>query len=167
MWFFTSLQETLIHLVLALGVLGTLAGFVLSFIPFVNNYKFPIQVLGILALSFGLYLEGGLAKKKEHDLEVAQLKEKISKAEAEAADKNVEIQKEVIEKTKVIKEQGKTQIEYITKIEKGDTVTIVKDMTEEERKKFEAQIEELRKFNQTCTIPTIIIEEHNKAANKK
>lgn len=167
MWFFTSLQETLIHLVLILGILGTLTGFVLSFIPFVNNYKFPIQVLGILALSFGLYLEGGLAKKKEHDLEVAQLKEKISKAEAEAADKNVEIQKEVIEKTKVIKEQGKTQIEYITKIEKGDTVTIVKDMTEEERKKFEAQIEELRKFNQTCTIPTIIIEEHNKAANKK
>lgn len=166
MWMLNFLPEFFIHFILLAGISGVIAGFLLGFIPFVNRYKLPIQIISLLVLSLGIYLEGGLAKKKDFDLKIKELEVKVAKAEAEAANKNVEIQEIVVEKTKVIKESGQKQIEYITKIEKGDTVTIVKDMSEEERKKFLSQIEELKKFNETCTIPSIILEQHNKATIK-
>lgn len=166
MWIINFLPEFFVHMILFLGISGVIAGFVLGFIPFISKYKFPIQVISILVLSLGLYLEGGLAKKKEYDLRIKELEVKVAKAQAESANKNIEIQEKIVEKTKIIREKGEKQIEYITRIEKGDTVTITKDMSEEERKKFQAQIDELKKFNETCTIPTLIIEELNKATQK-
>lgn len=166
MWMLTFLPEIAVHLILALGILGVVTVFAVGFIPFLKIGRLPFQIISILLLSLGLYLEGGLAKKKDFEAKVKELELKVAKAEAEAANKNVEIQEKVVEKTRVIKEKGEKQIEFITKIEKGDTVTVVKDMSEEERKKFLAQIEELKKFNETCTIPSIIIDQHNKATQK-
>jgi uncharacterized membrane protein len=166
MWTLNFLPEIVIHLIFLLGVLGVITVFAIGFIPFFKIGRLPFQIISILLLSLGLYLEGGLAKKKDFDLKVKELEVKVAKAEAEAANKTVEIQEKIIEKTKVIKQKGETQIEFITKLEKGDTVTIVKDMSEEERKKFQAQIDELKKFNETCTIPSIVIDQHNKATQK-
>lgn len=166
MWILEFLPEIVIHSIFLLGVLGVITVFVVGFIPFFKIGRLPFQIISILLLSLGLYLEGGLAKKKDFDLKIKELEVKVAKAEADAANKNVEIQEKIVEKTRVIREKGEKQIEFITKIEKGDTITVVKDMSEEERKKFLVQIEELKKFNETCTIPGIIIDQHNKATQK-
>lgn len=166
MWIFTVLPEAIIHAIFGLGVLGLIAGFVLGFIPIINKYKLPIQIISILIFALGLYLEGGLADNKEWQFRVKELEVKLAKAEAEASKKNIEIQTEVVEKVRVIREKGEKQIEYITKLEKGDTITIEKDMSEEERRRFQTQLAELKKSIESCTIPELIILEHNRATGR-
>jgi hypothetical protein len=95
--------------------LGTIAGFVLGFIPFVKTYQFAIQICSIIVLVFGVYLEGGLADYKEWELKVKEMEAKVAKAEADSANKNVEIQEKIVEKTKIIREKGRDIITYIDK----------------------------------------------------
>ena len=105
MWIFTILPEIAIHAIFAIGVLGLIAGFVLGFIPFIKQYKLPIQIISILIFALGLYLEGGLADNKEWQFKVKELEVKLAKAEAESAKKNIEIQTEIVERVKVVKEK--------------------------------------------------------------
>lgn len=147
MWILSILPEAAIHIIFGLGILGTIIGFVLGFIPFVKMYKLAIQVISILLLVFGVYLEGGLADYKEWELKVKEMEAKVAQAEAKGAEKNVEIQEKIVEKTKVIREKGRDIIKYVDR-------EVVKD-------------NEVIKYVEQCpTIPAIIIEQHNKAATK-
>jgi hypothetical protein len=144
MWILSILSEAAIHTIFGLGILGTLAGFVLGFIPFIKAYKLAIQIIGITLLVFGVYLEGGLADYKEWELRVKEMEAKVAQAEAKSANTNVEIQEKVVEKTKVIREKGRDIIKYIDK-------EIVKK-------------EEVIKYIEHCPVPKEIIDLHNQAA---
>jgi len=143
MWILSILPEAAIHIIFGLGILGTIAGFVLGFIPFVKTYKLAIQVISLLVLVLGVYLEGGLADYKEWELRVKEMEAKVAKAEAESANKNVEIQEKIVTKTKVIREKGKDIIKYIDK-------EVVKK-------------EEVIKYIENCPVPKEIIDLHNQA----
>ena len=84
MWILYVLPEIAIHLILLVSILGVIAGFLLGFIPFVKQYKLLIQIVSILILTLGVYLEGGLADQKEWQLKVAELETKVKEAEAKA-----------------------------------------------------------------------------------
>jgi uncharacterized membrane protein (DUF106 family) len=144
MWILSILPDAAIHIIFGLGILGTIAGFVLGFIPFVKTYKLAIQVISLLVLVFGVYLEGGLADYKEWELRVKEMEAKVAKAEAESANKNVEIQEKIVEKTKVIREKGRDIIKYIDK-------EVIKK-------------EEIIKYIENCPVPKEIIDLHNQAA---
>jgi uncharacterized membrane protein (DUF106 family) len=147
MWILSILPESAIHIIFGLGVLGTIVGFVLGFIPLVKAYKLAIQVISILLLVFGVYLEGGLADHKEWELKVKEMEAQMAEIKAKGAEKNVEIQEKIVEKTKVIREKGKDIIKYIDR-------EVVKN-------------NEVVKYVEQCpNIPASIIEEHNKAAAK-
>jgi hypothetical protein len=92
---------------------------------------------------------------------------KVAAAEAKSKETNKEIETKIVERTKVIKEKGKIQIEYINRLVEGKTVEIVKDMSAEERAAFEAKQKELQDAIKNCPVPRIIIEEQNKAAAQK
>jgi ferredoxin len=92
---------------------------------------------------------------------------KVKQAEAQAKEANEQINTRVVERTKVVREKGKTQIEYINRLVEGKTVEIVKDMSAEERAVFEKKQKELQDALKSCPVPRIIIEEHNKAAEIK
>ena len=143
MWILSILPDAAIHIIFGLGILGTLAGFVLGFIPFVKTYKLAIQVISLLVLVFGVYLEGGLADYKEWELRVKEMETKVAQAEAQSANKNVEIQEKIVEKTKVIREKGREVIKYIDK-------EVVKK-------------EEVIKYIENCPVPKEIIDLHNQA----
>ena len=143
MWIFTVISEFIVHLIFAVGVILTLLGFVLGFIPFINRYKIPIQIIGLLTLIFGTYLEGGLADNKEWELKVKEVEAQVAQAEAKASEKNVEIQEKIITKTKVVKEKGDEVIKYI------DREVIKK--------------EEVIKYVENCPVPKEIIDAHNAA----
>ena len=100
-----------------------------------------------------------------------ELEEKVKVAEEQSKEVNKEVEIRVVERTKVVKEKGKTQIEYINRLVKGDTVEVIKevtkDMSEEERQAFLVKQKELQDAIKNCPIPKIIIEEHNKAAQPK
>jgi translation initiation factor RLI1 len=98
---------------------------------------------------------------------VAEMEEKVRLAEQKSQQVNNEIETRIVEKTKVIREKGKTQIEYINRLVEGKTVEIVKDMSESERQEFLAKQQELQNALKNCPVPRIIVEEHNKAAGSK
>jgi hypothetical protein len=156
MWILTILPEAAIHIIFGLGILGTIAGFVLGFIPFVKTYKLAIQVISLLVLVFGVYLEGGLADYKEWQLKVAEMEAKVAKAEAEAANKNVEIQEKIVEKTKVVREKGRDIIKYV---DRWNTKEVIKEVEGPER----IRREEVIKYIENCPIPKEMIDIHNQA----
>lgn len=147
MWILSILPEWALHILLTIGILGTIAGFLLGMIPLIKKYVLPIRIISLIILFLAIYLEGGLADNKEWQFKVKELEAKVAKAEAEASNKNVEIQEKVVEKTKVVREKGNDIIKYIDR-------EVVKN-------------QEVIKYIEHCpAIPTSIIEEHNKAATK-
>lgn len=143
MWILSILPDALIHIIFGLGILGTIAGFVLGFIPFVKTYQFAIQICSIIVLVIGVYLEGGLADYKEWEIRVKEMEANVAQAEAQSANKNIEIQEKIVEKTKIIREKGRDVIKYIDK-------EIVKK-------------EEIIKYIEICPVPKEIIDLHNQA----
>ena len=154
MWILSILPDAAIHIIFGLGILGTIAGFVLGFIPFVKTYQFAIQICSIVVLVFGVYLEGGLADYKEWELKVKEMEAKMAQAEAQSANTNVEIQEKVVEKTKVIREKGKDIIKYV---DRWNTKEVIKEGPERIRR------EEVIKYIENCPVPKEIIDLHNQA----
>jgi hypothetical protein len=136
--------------------LGTIAGFVLGFIPFVKTYKLAIQVISLLVLVLGVYLEGGLADYKEWQLKVAEMEAKIAQAETKSSEKNVEIQEKIVEKTKVVREKGRDIIKYV---DRWNTKEVIKEVEGPER----IRREEVIKYIENCPIPKEMIDIHNQA----
>lgn len=147
MWIISILPSFVLHLILVAGILGTLAGFVLGFIPVINTYKLPIQIISILLLSVGLYLEGGLADQVIWQLKVKEVEAKVAQAEAKGQAANVEIVTQLVTKTKIIHDRGQDIIKYIDK-----EVLVDKEVV---------------KFIENCSIPDIIIKTLNAAALNK
>lgn len=157
MWILSILPDAAIHIIFGLGILGTIAGFVLGFIPFIKTYKLPIQVISLLVLVFGVYLEGGLADYKEWELKVKEMEAKVAQAEAKSSEKNVEIQEKIVEKTMIVKEKGRDIIKYI---DKWNTKEVIKEVEGPERVKRE----EVIKYIENCPVPKEMIDIHNQAA---
>lgn len=163
----TAFLEFIINAVLVASVVGVVIGFVGSKLPFVGSYSTIIKYASIVLFCIGLYWKGGFSVEKEWRARVEEMQEKVRLAEEKSQQTNVEIETKIVEKTKVVKEKGKIQIEYINRLVKGDTVEIVKDMSEEQKKDFLTKQKELQDALKNCPVPRIIIEEHNKAVELK
>ena len=157
MWILSILPEAAIHIIFGLGILGTIAGFVLGFIPFIKPYKLAIQIIGLLVLVFGVYLEGGLADYKEWELKVKQMEAKVAQAEVKSGEKNVEIQEKIVETTKVVHEKGRAIIKYV---DRWNTKEVIKEVEGPER----IRREEVIKYIENCPVPKEFIDLHNQAA---
>lgn len=144
MWILSIIPTAAIHTMFIVGVLGTIIGFVLGFLPFVKTYRLAIQVIAVSVLVFAVFLEGGLADKQAWELKVAEMQAKLAEAETKSSEKNVEIQEKIVEKTKVVREKGKDIIKYVDR-------EVVKN-------------QEVIKFVEHCPIPKEIVDLHNQAA---
>lgn len=171
MWILHFLPDSFILYVvysaMTVGVIGLVASYVIKAIPFLNIYRTPIQIISILLFCAGVYWYGGYDTEMSWRARVAEMEEKIKVAEEKSQKTNEEIQTRVVEKTKVVREKGKIQIEYINRLVEGKTVEIVKDMSEEQKKEFLEKQKELQDALKNCPVPRIIVEEHNKAADQK
>jgi hypothetical protein len=163
----TGFLEFIINAVLVGSVSGIVLGFFGSKLPFVGTHATIIKYVSIVLFCVGLYWKGGFSVEKEWRERVEAMEIKVKQAEAQAKEANEKINNRVVERTKVVKEKGKTQIEYINRLVEGKTVEIVKDMSAEERAIFEKKQKELQDALKNCPVPRIIIEEHNKAAELK
>jgi len=171
MWILHLLPDSLIlfftYCLMGAGLVGLGASWFITFVPFLNIYRKWIQIGSVLLLIAGIYWYGGYSNEMLWRARVAEMEEKVRLAFQKSQQANTEIETRVVEKTRVIREKGKIQIEYVNRLVKGDTVEIVKDMSEEERKVFKAKQQELQDALKNCPVPRIIVEEHNKAAEKK
>lgn len=144
-WMLSLIPDWFWTLVLISGIVGTLATWVLKFIPFVSNYRLPIQVASIIALIVGVYFQGVIANEQKWQDKIAELQEKVAEAETKSKETNVVVQEKIVTKTKIIKEKGKDIVNYIDR-------EVVKK-------------EEIIKYIEQCPVPKEIIDLHNQAVD--
>ena len=113
MFILSILPEWVFHAITIAGILGTVVGFVLGMIPVIKTYIIPIRVISILLLSFGLFLEGGLADYKAWELRVKEVEAKLAEAELKSAKENTKIVTKVITKTQIVKTRGQDIVRYV------------------------------------------------------
>ena len=142
-WMLSLIPDWFWTLVLISGIVGTLATWVLKFIPFVSNYRLPIQVASIIALIVGVYFQGVIANEEKWKNEIAEMQKKVDEANAQAALTTRAIETKVEVQTKVIREKGKNIIQYVDR-------EVVKK-------------EEIIKYIEQCPVPKEIIDIHNAA----
>lgn len=138
MWILSLFPDFVTHIIFFLGVAGTIVGFLLGFIPGIKHYQLAIQVISILILSFGLYLEGGLAEQSIWQTKVKELEVKIAEGEVQSEKVTTEVVTKILTKKQIIKEKGDDIVQYIDR--------------------------EVVKYNNTCNIPEEVIKSHNAAA---
>ena len=119
MWILHLLPEsfilTITYCLIGLGAIGLIASWAITFIPFLNIHRLWIQLLSVLLLVSGIYWYGGYSNELSWRERVAEMETKVRAAEEKSQQVNTEIETRVVEKTKVVKEKGKIQIEYINR----------------------------------------------------
>lgn len=140
MWILHFLPDSFILYVvysaMALGAAGILTSYIIRFIPFINIYRTPIQILSILLLTAGVYWYGGYSTEMWWRGEAARLQEEIRKSEERAPI----ITKEVVTKYK-------------------DKILIVKHGVEVVKKEIEVKREII---NEGCKLNPTAVEMYNK-----
>ena len=126
------------------SVVGLLAAGLLKRIPFVSQYKLPIQAVSVISLLVSIWFISANSTNAVWEAKIKDLEDKVKLAEEAANTKNVEIQEKIVTKTKIITEKGKTQIEYVDRV-------ITQD-------------KEIIKYIEQCPVPKAIIDAHNAAA---
>ena len=122
MWVLSLLPDWFYHLVTVAGVIGVIAAWVLKFIPFISTYRLPIQVVSIIAVLFGVWMEGGIVNEAKWQARVKELEEKVAVAETQSKEENVKIVTKVVTKTQIVKVRGKDIVKYVDReIVKYDT----------------------------------------------
>jgi hypothetical protein len=151
MWILHLLPDNfiawIVNLILLAGTVVTAAGFFVRFIPFVNAYRIPVQIAGILLLTVGVYFQGGYTAEMAWRERVAEVEAKLAVAEKRSAEVNTEIVTRVVTQTKLIKERGDDIVKYVDR-------EVVRDL-------------EVIRFVENCPIPDVIINTHNAAARNQ
>jgi hypothetical protein len=87
------------------GLSMTILGFFFGWVPGVGRYKTPLQILGIIILTVGVYWKGGYSTEMEWRARVAEVEKKVAIAEAKAKQANTKVQEKIV--TKIVKIQEK------------------------------------------------------------
>lgn len=117
MWILHFLPDALIlwvcNMLLAVGVVLTLAGFFAHHIPVVSQYQLPFKILGIALLVSGVYFRGGYAVEQEWRERVALVQAKVAAAEQLSKEETIKIVEKVVEKTKIVRTRGTDIVKYV------------------------------------------------------
>jgi len=116
MWMLDFLPFWIFHLIVLVGIGGILASGVIKFIPFISNYKLPIQVASVILLVFGVYMEGGVSNQEKWEARVAEVKLEMAKKDAASSDATVKVVTKYITNVEVVKEKGESIVKEIPKL---------------------------------------------------
>lgn len=145
MWIIEFLPEAAIHIIFSIGVIGIIVGLIAGFISSIKQYKLIIQIVSVLMLSLGLFLEGGLADTKEWQLKILELQVRVKESETASAQENARTQDKTIAKTESVREKTREVIKYVNR-------DIVKR-------------EEVVKYVERCALPQDVVDAHNRAVD--
>lgn len=130
-----------INTALIVGTVLTLIGFLIKFIPMINAYRFPIQLIGVILLSLGLYFKGGYTTEISWRERVAELEKKVKLAEDHSNEVNTVIQTKIVKKIEQIRVNGENIITYVDR--------------------------EIVKYDDSCKIPAEAVKALNAAAQNQ
>ena len=122
MWILNFLPSWIAYVIAGLGAAGliiaTLAGLFSRFFPQLVIIKFPLQVISVVVLVFGVYLSGGIANQEMWEARVKAMEEKVAIAEKKAREANARIEYKYVDRIKVVKEVQVVVQEKIKEVEK-------------------------------------------------
>lgn len=113
MFLLDFLPDWIFHLITIIGILGLVAGFLLSSIPFINAYAREIQLGAIIVTVVAVWFEGGIANNSKWGKRVADLEIKVAKAEAESANLNAQLVQQLASNQALIRENTIAQRERL------------------------------------------------------
>ena len=114
----TSLILWIVNIAMIVGLLGILVSFFIKFIPFINIYRTPIQIVSIIVFCSGIYWYGGYTTEMLWRDEVAKLEEKVAAAEKQSVKTNTVIKKVYVDRVKIVKQDVVVVQEKIKEVEK-------------------------------------------------
>ena len=95
MWILHLLPESFILIVvyclISVGLLGMIASWAITFIPFLNIHRTWIQLVSVVLLASGLYWYGGYANELSWRERVAEMEEKVRQAEEKSKQAGIRI----------------------------------------------------------------------------
>lgn len=115
MWILKWLPFWIFYALLAIGVLGLAATYLMRFLPIpgLYLYKTPIQLGSVALIVLGTFMSGAIHNEEAWIARVKELEVKVKEAEAQSAKENTVIVEKVVTKTNVIREKGKDVVQYI------------------------------------------------------
>ena len=120
LWFIqlipTSWLEFAALMILIVGAVMFFAGQIFKYVPFVKAYNFPLRVIGFILLLAGAYFNGGLGVEMEYRARIEEMKARIEVFEKKSAEENVKIEKEISEKTVIIKQDTDATLAEIERL---------------------------------------------------
>ena len=88
------------YLLFAAGLVLYVASKLVSWIPFMGQYRLPAELVGIVALVIAAYFYGGISYREQ----IAEMKQQVRIAEEQSQKVNTVIETKIIEKVKVVKQ---------------------------------------------------------------
>ena len=141
MWILKWLPDFVFYLILLAGLAGIAASFVLKFVPFVAQYRLPIQWAAGILTAVGLYMVGAISDNDAWLARVADLEQQVAVAEAKSQAENVKIVTQVVTKREYYRTQGNDVIRYVDR--------------------------EVAKYDNTCPVPKEVVKAHNDAVGDR
>jgi hypothetical protein len=122
MWLLHLLPDSFILLIvyalMGLGALGILLGFFIRFIPWINIYRTPIQIVSIVLFCSGVYWYGGYTTEMIWREQVAALQQQVADSEKKSVETNTVIKKVYIDRIRVVKQDVVVVQEKIREVQK-------------------------------------------------
>ena len=103
-WIPDSIMLTVFYGLAAIGLALVCISWFITIIPFINRYRFPIQVAGVAALTVGAYLVGGYDIQLAWKHKVEEVQAKLAEAENKSQQVVTVVQEKIVYKTKVVRE---------------------------------------------------------------
>ena len=112
MWLLHFLPDSfliwVVNITCLAGLSMTILGFFFGWVPLVTRYKTPMQILGVVLLTVGVYWKGGYSTEMEWRERVAEVEKKVAVAEAKAKQANTKVQEKIV--TKIVKIREKAEV---------------------------------------------------------
>ena len=102
MWIVNFLPDFVFHLITIVAILGLVASFVLSAVPFISTNARAIQAGCVILLLLGVFFEGAISDNNAWKARVQDLELKVARAETESAEANGKLSKQLAAKDKEI-----------------------------------------------------------------
>ena len=100
----TSVITWIVNGLIVVGVVGVCASWVAKWIPFVNTYRGPVQLVGIICLVLGVYFKGGADVEMRWRTQALELQAKADKAAEESREANKKLSAEIKKNQQLTKE---------------------------------------------------------------
>ena len=118
MWILGLVPNIVWHVLLVASVLGIIIASIVKFIPFINQYRLPVQLASVALLLLSIFIEGGLVIEAKYQEKIKELEVAVADAEHQRDVANNSIRTKIVEKKIYIKENVDRWRDRIVEVEK-------------------------------------------------